>query len=72
MHIIKTPSGRYVFAGNVPALLAYVNRDGGPPSEEQLRNAKIAGPAVAGLRPRSFATEREARLAALEIEVDEG
>jgi hypothetical protein len=59
-HIIQYPSGRWGFVGAMHAELAYITKDGGTPTERQLHAAKLAGPAVAGLKTRSWATKEDA------------
>ena len=66
-HLIQFPSGRWGFAGQVPAVLAYIRKDGLPLTEKDVDNAAIAGPGIAGLKTRSWATEDEAKRAARAI-----
>lgn len=61
----QCPSGRWTFVGHVDAVLAYVTKDGASPSDEQIDKAQQFGPALAGLRPRTWPTQ-EAALATLE------
>ena len=62
MILIKTPAGRYAFAGfSVPFDFAYRQADGAPATEEQVATALHCGPGfVKALRAVSYATEAEA------------
>ncbi len=65
MHIIDTPSGRFMFVGRgIPGSLLYVAKDGSPATDEALSNAARFGPAPAGVKSCSFATREEAEAAA--------
>lgn len=63
LHLIQSENGRWSFVGNVPAPLALVREDGTPATSEDIEKAKIAGPAFAGLKPRTWSSEEEARAA---------
>ena len=63
--VIQYPSGNWGFVGDVPAVLAYTDGDGNPPTARQLDIARHCGPGFASLKTRSWPT-REAALLALE------
>lgn len=68
MSIIETPSGRFTFVGfGIPGSLLYVSKDGSPATGEELANAARFGPAVSGVKSRSFATREEAEAAAAKV-----
>lgn len=60
LHVIDTPTQKFVFVGNVPAILAFVTRDGETPTEEQIEAARQIGPGIVGLVHRSWDTYEEA------------
>ena len=66
LHVIEYPSGRFGFAGEVPARLAYVMNDGSPVSEEMYNNIRSFGIGLFGNRVKtlSFETREEAEIAA--------
>lgn len=63
--VIQYPSGNWGFVGDVPAVLAYTDKEGNTPTHAQLKKAHHMGPKFAGLQTRSWPT-REAALEALE------
>ena len=63
-HLIDTPNGRWYFAGRVPAPLAYVRKDGAEATPDDYDKARSFGPALAGMKLRTWASKEEA-LAAL-------
>jgi hypothetical protein len=64
LHVIKYPSGRWGFVGNVPAALAFVTEDDLKPTEKQLADAAAYGPRLAGVKTRSWASKTKAVAAA--------
>ena len=61
--LIQYENGRWGFVGNVSAELAYVTKTGKTPTDTQFKNAKHAGPRLAGLKSRSWATKTAAEAA---------
>ena len=61
--LIKNPAGTWSFVGAVSPELAYVTRDGGTPTAQQLEDARSFGPGIVGLRSRVWQTREEAELA---------
>lgn len=59
--LLKNPNGTWSFVGTVDGVLSYVTKDGGTPSDDDLRAARQCGPRIAGLRSRVWATADEAR-----------
>lgn len=43
-HVIQYPSGRFGFAGKVPAILAWMRKDGKPMSAQDWKDVAHAGP----------------------------
>ncbi len=68
--IIQFPSGRWGFTGKVSGELAFVNKDGGPPTEKQLQDAREFGPGLIGIKGRAWDTKKEALAAAKRLGVD--
>ena len=66
LHLCNTASA-WFFAGSIPGVLAYVTKDGGKPTEEQLANAQSFGPRVSGLKRRFWDSQWEALEAAAEL-----
>lgn len=64
--ITQYPSGRWGFVGRVDARLGFTMKDGSPATDKAIADARIAGPSVAGLVCRTFAT-REDAMAALAL-----
>jgi hypothetical protein len=63
LHIIETPTGRFIFVGNVPLQLGYV---GYPNMTNEYIQDQLRLPAAyRAIRTRSFATRAEAQEAAL-------
>ena len=54
------PTGRWGFVGSVRADLAYIQRDGSPATEEQLKKCLQFGPRLARLKTRTWPTEEAA------------
>ena len=73
LHVISTPTGRFIFAGSVPGSLAYVHASGRAATAKELETARRFGPRLAGVKTRSWATRAEAvaAAAALGLEVAE-
>ncbi len=61
--LIEHKPGVWGFAGSVASELAYESKDGTPATAEQLANARSFGPALAGVRSKTWPT-REAAIAA--------
>jgi len=59
-HLIDTPNGRWHFVGRVPARLAYERKDGAEATDEDVEKGRRFGPALAGLKTRSWASREEA------------
>lgn len=62
---IRNPAGTWSLRGNTLFSLVFRNPDGSPPTDSQRDIAALAGPALAGLRPRTFKTREEAMAAAI-------
>lgn len=61
IHVIQAPSGRFVYAGTVPAAIGWVDKKTGrPPTPKQIDAAKHCGPGIAGLTARAFDSYEEA------------
>ena len=59
--LIETTTGRWVYVGGgIPAHLALVRKDGQAATEQDYKNATIAGPSIAGMTQRSWSTKAEA------------
>ena len=67
LHVLKSPSGRWYFAGRVPIALAMVRKsdNGIPTAEEVALDQRMPGsPKYRRLAMRTFESEAEARAAA--------
>lgn len=62
--LLQGASGKWSFAGNVPAGLAFVTREGKKPTEKQLADAKQVGPGIVGLTVKTFRSRAAAQIAA--------
>ncbi|MGI9158781.1 MAG: hypothetical protein ACR2K1_03415 [Saprospiraceae bacterium] len=63
-HIIKCPTGRWTFAGRVPAELAWRRKDGAPMTAADWHTvAYCMAPGSFGYGAVTFGTEAEARAA---------
>ena len=66
--LMRTPSGRWAFAGRVPAPLAWCRKDGRPMTAQDFEDAAASNtPALVGYRTVSFPSAEEARTAAAAI-----
>ena len=68
IHVIEYPTGRFGFAGNVPAELTF-EYDGPLAFDEAVAAAKVSGPGfVKGLKRRAFDTREDAETALREYQ----
>jgi hypothetical protein len=66
--VMRYPSGRYGFVGEVPVALAFEALDGGPPDPAQVRIAYYCGPGFAKqIRKRSWPSQDEAVRTAIRL-----
>jgi hypothetical protein len=65
LSVIKAPSGRYIFVGRVPGVLAFTSLDGGPPDPAEVAKAASFGERFGKVKPRGFDSYAEAAAAAV-------
>lgn len=59
--IIKNPAGTFHLVGSVPASIAFVDaKTGEPATAKQLKAARHAGPGIAGIKTKTYATHAAA------------
>ncbi len=63
--LIQAPSGVWIFRGRVAPELGFINADGSPPTDEQLRTIRQAGAGMTNprIQTRSWPTREEAEAA---------
>tara|TARA_R110000772_G_scaffold132010_1_gene240565 strand:+ start:238 stop:480 length:243 start_codon:yes stop_codon:yes gene_type:complete len=60
LHVIEYRSGRFGYAGNVPASIAFVQKNGEAATAKQLDGARHAGAGFVGISGRAFDTRADA------------
>jgi hypothetical protein len=58
--LIQFPSGRWGFVGNTDSRLAFTMKDGSEVTKDAAKTAASFGPALAGVKTRSWTTREEA------------
>jgi len=68
LHIIKFPSGKFGFVGDVPSHLSHVQVNGEPLTEHQIEVCRHCGPGLLGKKIKSvvFETKEDAEKALAE------